>query len=183
MSVFSLSKIKSFEGRQGHGFSAEITRDGAAVASVLDEANGGMMRIDWFTGKGAARKYGNPEAAKELIELARAEYAAAGGDAAYEAELKSRNQWFEGAGLSKASDQDMLEQWINAEFLRIQLLKSLRRWSKNQTVFRVAGDKVGQFRMLSMPYSPAALAHLEQRFGTTLEFVFNPAKENSKGIG
>ena len=44
---YSLRKVKTFEGRDGHGLNAELLRDGKPVAFILDEGCGGEMRFRW----------------------------------------------------------------------------------------------------------------------------------------
>ena len=74
MPEFTLTKVKTFIGNEGHGLNAEITMDGKPVAFVLDEANGGMIQVDWFSVQGRLRSHGNDAARAALLQHARAEY-------------------------------------------------------------------------------------------------------------
>lgn len=47
MSEYSVSKVKTFRGREGYGFNAELQRGGKPIAFVIDEANGGMYHFEW----------------------------------------------------------------------------------------------------------------------------------------
>lgn len=45
---YSLKGLKTFPGREGEGFDAQLARDGKTVAHVHDDGNGGMIFIDWM---------------------------------------------------------------------------------------------------------------------------------------
>jgi len=47
MSEYAVSKVKTFRGREGYGFNAELLRDGSPIAFVIDEANGGVYHFEW----------------------------------------------------------------------------------------------------------------------------------------
>lgn len=183
MHEFNLANVKTFLGRQGHGLNAVIVMDGKPVADVLDEANGGAMRVTWFAGKGPERGQGNEAARSALLQHVRDEHERQSGDAAHEARCKERGIWFEGCGLSGRGDQDVIEHWINEEFARMETLRNLKRWSKTKTVFRLRSDKDGEYRTLTKPYTPEVVAFLREKFGDQLAFVFNPASPSLEGIG
>src|ERR1035437_5586271 len=48
--VLTVRKVKTFQGRKGEGFNAELVVDGKPVCFVIDEANGGMFHYDWYKG-------------------------------------------------------------------------------------------------------------------------------------
>lgn len=45
---YAVQGVKSFIGREGHGFNATLTHNGRKVAFVQDMADGGMYRYDWL---------------------------------------------------------------------------------------------------------------------------------------
>ena len=45
---YAVRKVKSLRGMEGIGFNAELCRDGKPVAYVMDDANGGEYRYDWY---------------------------------------------------------------------------------------------------------------------------------------
>lgn len=45
--VYTLKSVKTFIGREGHGFNAVLCRDGKPVADVLDDASGGPVDFHW----------------------------------------------------------------------------------------------------------------------------------------
>ncbi|MGF6641741.1 hypothetical protein [Paraburkholderia sp. MM6662-R1] len=48
MDTYSVSKVKTFNGREGLGFNATLLRNGAPVAAVMDDAHGGPSRFSWL---------------------------------------------------------------------------------------------------------------------------------------
>ncbi len=48
IAAYSVIKVKSFMGREGHGFNATLCRGGKAVAFVWDDASGGPTSFDWI---------------------------------------------------------------------------------------------------------------------------------------
>ncbi|WP_321967148.1 hypothetical protein [Burkholderia cepacia] len=47
MSNYTISKLKTFTGMEGHGFTLTLLRDGKVVAEVRDAAEGGPIHFDW----------------------------------------------------------------------------------------------------------------------------------------
>lgn len=45
--TYSIAKLKTFRGREGHGFNATLLRDGVEVALVYNDASGGETRFEW----------------------------------------------------------------------------------------------------------------------------------------
>lgn len=45
--VYTLKSVKTFIGREGHGFNAVLCRDGKPVADVRDDASGGPVDFHW----------------------------------------------------------------------------------------------------------------------------------------
>ena len=45
--MYTVSKVRSFTGREGPGFNATLNRDGQPVCLIIDEGNGGSMLFRW----------------------------------------------------------------------------------------------------------------------------------------
>ncbi len=45
--TYGVTKVKTFRGREGHGFNATLLRDGKPVALVMDMADGSCARFEW----------------------------------------------------------------------------------------------------------------------------------------
>lgn len=181
---FALTKIKTFEGRNGPGLNAQITMDGKAVADVLDSGDGGMMSIDFFSAaSGGQRTYGNPAAEAALVAHLRAEYAAAGGDGGYKARMQALGLWVEGSELSSRSDHDVIEEWINRTVDEVKTIASYKRMAKSATLFRLAEDKSTAYRKVKAPLSdPRVLPHLREKYGASLVWVFDPENPSLTGL-
>lgn len=54
--LYTVKGVKSFIGRQGHGFNASLYKDGKKIAFVIDNANGGMLDFQWEKGCQAEEK-------------------------------------------------------------------------------------------------------------------------------
>jgi hypothetical protein len=48
MSIYTATKIKTFEGMEGRGYNATLLRDGKPVAEVIDDASGGGTMFHWL---------------------------------------------------------------------------------------------------------------------------------------
>lgn len=62
MKNYSISGVKTFVGREGHGYNAHLLCNGVKVAFLIDDANGGPLNIQWLDYaaphvQGAARDY------------------------------------------------------------------------------------------------------------------------------
>jgi len=51
MHKYTIKNLKSFLGREGHGFNIDLYRNGVKVAFVQDMADGGEIRFDWVDHK------------------------------------------------------------------------------------------------------------------------------------
>lgn len=171
MTKYSITAIKAFLGRDGHGFSANLLADGKKVATLLDEACGGQMRIDWLLDAPEGRRV----LETAFTEFVRAEYERGGGHEGYLARMQALGLHFEGdSGLT--NDQAKAEYWINQYVDRAETRKKLLRWCKTKTVFGLV-DEPGKYRTLTRPYTPAGEQFIRQQYGERVKFVVNPGDE------
>jgi len=140
---YSVKGVKLFEGREGEGFNLTLLRNGKPVAFCIDSGNGGDVRMDWTDGgwQGAEAK-------------------------ALDAHLASLppEKWQD-----KDSSHDLpvssgmfLWELVNVE----QEKKTLRRWCKRKTVFRVDGEKYGPgaWAIFETPCTPESRQKVESRY-------------------
>ena len=144
-STYTVKGIKSFKGMEGLGFNATLYRDGRKVAFVTDEARGGCFRYDWVD-----------EAEEALLD-------------AYvktqpPVECDVARHW----GMSM--DTDLFLAILVSE---AETQTKMKRVARKQTLFRVKGDKPGEYRTLSRPYDNQTKAYLAKVYGDHLEEVFN----------
>jgi hypothetical protein len=128
---YAVTKIKTFRGRDGHGLNATLTRDGKAIAFVLDEGCGGMMRFDWDD-----RNHG--ESTEETLFRV------------FIASLPPDPEDKSSTLSPETLQQFAMERWVNAEVDRITNAKRFRKACKTKTLFQV-GDDVGgdEFRCIN----------------------------------
>lgn len=167
--AYTLSGIKTFIGREGHGFNATLKRDGKAVAFARDDASGGSMWIDWKDGHRDSKE------AYAFEVFARMEYDANGGR---ERHVKSLQDFgIEDETITEQSDADVAEDWINRAIDLHATEKRLKRLAKTQTLFRLKGDSESVWRTIPKhAYSQAIVDHLTKKHGDLLETIFNPAE-------
>ena len=136
--IYTVKNVKDFIGREGHGYECSLYKDGKRIGRVTDTAGGGM--VDFYLDKGE----------KEILDT----------------HCKTLPKWGKEYGDSEYdTDCDhFVTSLVSAFEANAHKMKQYRKWCKNQTVFRVVGDKDGEFRTLSQPYTESIKAHLEKKF-------------------
>lgn len=161
MTTYTITKIKTFTGMEGYGLNATICRDGKPVAFVLDDARGGDMDISFrnplqtpasFKASAATWQQEEQDAHAWALDWFR-NAPEAESCRATRAELQSEFP----ATARELTGAEALEDWINTTADAMELAKKqaaqLKRWSKTQTLFRINGDKAGEYRTMSAPIS------------------------------
>lgn len=113
---YSVTKVKSFRGMEGQGFNATLLKNGAKVAFVIDEGNGGCYRYEWADG---FRETPESEAF-----------------AAYAKSLPPMPSTF--AGMEPLDMHDDLLVSILVD--RAEIEKKMRNWCKKKTVVQIGND-------------------------------------------
>lgn len=136
--VYSVSKIRTSQGRQGEAYSATLVRNGKVVASVIEEANGGCLRIYWQDKQGG--KSAEEDRFNAYVEEEKAKISAS----AINDEV------------SKAAGFDVQEKVLFNDHICIENMvnKALddRRWKrlcKTNTLFQV-GSQIGSDKIQSI---------------------------------
>lgn len=119
----TIKNVKTFRGREGHGFNATLYVDGKKAAFVMDGGNGGCMDFEWFINSAPVMAY-----AQSLPNTAPCE-------------------WFP-EGLP--SDLELIINKMVDDHLHNKRFLAL---SKKKTLFRIPGDTPGEWRTLSAPFS------------------------------
>lgn len=141
---YGLRGIKTFQGRDGYGLNATLTRNGKAVCTLLDEGCGGMMFFDWHDRRGGASA--EEDRFKAFIEIQRAEIPA---DKKNEYDMNER-EMFDG------------EMWVNQKVDEIQNERRFKRICKTKTLFQV-GDEIGSDSFRTIKGVGAQLQSLIQK--------------------
>ncbi len=45
--MYTVTKVRSFRGRDGYGFNTDLMKDGIKIAFVIDEGCGGCLHYEW----------------------------------------------------------------------------------------------------------------------------------------
>lgn len=182
---YTLTKIRTFNGREGQGLNATICRNGVAVACVMDDASGGQVDIDFTNPLQTPASYNKSKdtwRAQETDCLAFAlTWYLTSPDAKtardFDAELDAKypNSRTRAERTERQRSYSALESWVNVMVEQHAEDKQLRRWSKTQTCFRLKGDPQGEWRTLKAPISdPRVMPTLTQRYGDKIERVYQP---------
>jgi hypothetical protein len=180
MPQFTLSKIKTFNGMEGHGLNAVVMMDSIPIAFVLDDASGGEVQIDFANPLQNPASYKKTMADKPLMESRRKAFEEFCAKWYVESgtEARDREQWEEwnkqggGAHPFKRDAHGMMVTWINHTVDEIANKRRFDRLAKNKTLFRVDGDAEGAWRTLKAPYSPAVQKFLDQKYGAKVSAIY-----------
>ncbi len=140
---YTVKNVKTFKGTDGPGFSATLYRDEIKIASVLDEGDGGDMSFMWDRPAEAGLF-------KEYCET-------------------QPPMPMEGHDPLPMTTDIMVGRLVD----NYTALAEQRRWCKGKIVFRLKGDKEGQWRTLKGVYSKPVDNILKDKFGDTLEEILN----------
>lgn len=165
---YSVKAVKTFVGTDGYGYNAALCRNGKKVAFAVQDGGGGPAMVYWE----------DREAARE--------------------EVKIKNYKGETVPVRVTPEEGLLLRFIGTlppipppEFpdlgpydVDIELFveelvndfdfeRRAKRLCKKKTLFRVVGDKAGEWRTLNIPYSNAVRKELGLRYGGKIEEVIN----------
>lgn len=153
---YEIRKFRPFEGMEGPGFSLDLHRDGKRVATVLEEGNGGMIRLHW-TGR-------DEEAAFAKVVEARREEAS--------------DKKGEGGMIS---EKEMLTGPEAAGYLVTLMVgafeaeKRFRRLVKTKTIFTLDDqyETQGAYQEIARPFTPELKAHILKKYAGRRVTILN----------
>jgi len=164
---YSLSGIKTFTGMEGYGLNANLLLDGKKIAFILDDGNGGMLRIDY-----AGKDY---EQRKKVEADFHAALVAVYDHAAY-VKYMVEEIGADAKDVGTQSPSDMAETWINQQADAAALSKRLKSLAKKHTLFRLTGDKPIEWRTVKNHiYGPASVDFIKKKYGGKVLEIYNPA--------
>ena len=142
-----LKKLKTHEDMSDETlcFSAEIWVDGRLLARVRNEGRGGSNNYDFNLTTDGTRW-------KEFSDWCKAQPPHVS------------------QGYTIPCDTDLVIYDLIGKHER---RKQLRRWCKNQTLYRLKGDKEGEWRVIKSPYFPSIERELNTKYGDKLESIAN----------
>jgi hypothetical protein len=155
--MYTIKNSKSCMSRDGIAWSMTLYRDGVKVAIVMDEGRGGCIDVDWvdrssgcvevnwidYKGQPVVLKCTHEEA--KLYEFLRGQMSDGGF----------------GDGPKQMDPDDYFAKLADEH----ESQKRIKRFCKTKTLFRVKGDKVGEHRVLKIPYCLKAHDFIIQKYG------------------
>jgi len=164
---YSVRKVKSFRGNEGLGFNAELCRDGKPVAYVMDDAGGGMYRWEWYDREaprtkvsvgglcgGEHERNATPEEARLLAHVRTLP--------------KEESEWDK--GMSYPVNDEIFVGGLVDDY---ENDRRLRRVCKTKVLFRLEGDKEGEYRTVKAAYDERTKAWMKATYGDAVVEVLN----------
>jgi hypothetical protein len=152
--AYTLKGLKSWRGREGYGFQVKLVANGAVIADVTDDANGGRIRWD-IRDDAAIRAFG---VAHGLVAPSD------GSDVPTPNDLySSRTGWEKELEVEEVYATAVCEM-VDA----LETTKQVRRWCKTQTLFRLPDDEEGAYRTIKAVYAPPVRKFILQKYGPTV---------------
>jgi hypothetical protein len=134
-------------GREGYGYECSVYKDGKRLGTVTDVANGGghlQMNLKTREDEAALEAY-----CKTLPQLS-----------------------YMNDGKEHFYDSDPCI-FVGGLVDKFEANKTHKRWCKKQTVFRIDGDKEGEFRTISAVFDARVKAHLDKKYPDKGLYILN----------
>lgn len=173
---YSVKNIKTFMGREGHGFNANLYRGKKKIAFVIDDASGGEVDVDWTVGIPPKNKADYPtekayDKAWDSYRNARKEEADLLN--AHLAKLPKVKSSFGDGKMELTVDSDWFVTELVARWGKEKAEKKIERDCKTKTLFRLEGDKTGQHWIVKAPFDEQVRAYLNKKHGDKLLEIIN----------
>ena len=169
MPTYKVTKVKTFKGREGEGFNADLLKDGKKVAEVINDASGGEVDFHWLDFKSPSAfvnnwvgYQGQPTDIRCTPE-----------EASFYEFLRGK-AWDIGAGIGRASEmvQHDPQSYVGVLVDKFLNDKRFRRLCKTQTLFRLTGDEEGTWHVIKIKFTPVVRARMTTRY-PNLDTVMN----------
>jgi hypothetical protein len=161
---FDIKGLKTWSSRNGYGYQYTLTHNGKAVATVTNDGNGGITRIEWaaMARDGSLDVGWNPSAAQ--IKKATAQHTLSTAAKAVFDSFVTALPTYQADGLSYKLDAE----WFAEELVNIaETRKSLR----NKTLFRVDGTEY----QIKAVYDAKIAAYIKGKYPTATILNEDPA--------
>lgn len=80
-------------------------------------------------------------------------------------------------GRERGYNSEPDDMWVYAQMDAAEERRTLRRWSKKYTCYRLKGDKAGSWRRINRPFSDDMRERIIKTHGDKVEAIFNPTAE------
>jgi hypothetical protein len=178
---YSVKSVKSFMGREGYGFNANLYRGKKKIAFVRDDASGGEVDVDWTCGKPPMNRDDYPT--EEASQQAWAEYHQA--NQVEKDLLETHLNTLPPAPSSYEGVEPLTidEGWFVTDCVsKYEADRDLRKMKKQcsaKTLFRKSDAGYGQYQILNSPCDDSVRARLHRDFGNDVE-IFNDVLANNE---
>lgn len=171
MPEYTVRKVKTFRGREGTGFNAELCCDGKPVALVMNQADGGSFRFEW-----------NDRGQRVPVELVSEHsgqvrlFYLLSDEAKLHEFCKGKTQTYtftlKGAAETETLPltPDMLVTNLVDDYT---LAQSMRRACTKSTCFKLKGQKDGAYMTVPFIFTSEIAAGLRKQYGEKLEVIYN----------
>ena len=176
--MYTISKIKTFIGRDGYGLNATICRDGKPICFVLDEGCGGEMRHDFKNPlQNAASFHATTHEMATQEEMALGVYCLAFLSSEeiaveYKSAQKMKDSYAPQIRVEMYVARNAVELWINTTVDSYQNDKRFNRIAKTKTLFRLKADPASDWRTMPGPCSPAIQAYLAKTYPDQIDKIW-----------
>ena len=158
---YTVAKVKTFTGRGGRGYSAQLLFDGKVVADAFNEGNGGDVNLDWHDKSKrvpltVVEKPGSPIAHFWPEEAKLLQF------------CKGQTRSF----LDEIFDLTIYL-YVGELVDNFVLEKELRRKCKTKTCFRLKSSGSDTYMCYSAVYTKEVQDTLKKRYGDDLELIYN----------
>jgi hypothetical protein len=143
---YTVTKIKTFRGREGHGLNATLCRDGKAVAFVMDSGNGGMVDFDFVD-----QKHGE-SAERAMFQ-------------GFIAATVPPDPEDRGSNRDPLTLQQFaMENWVNAIVDKMESDKRFRKACKTKTLFQVGAAVGGDEFLVIKGVDAGAREYIQKKY-------------------
>ena len=149
---YAVKSVKSFHGRDGKGFNANLFRGSKKVAALIDSGNGGIVSIHWMA-------QGDTE------------------EGLLDAHIKTLDPVdYEGCENPLVIDAGWFVTDCVTQWERERDIRKMKKQCQTKTLYRTSDQKKGEYYIMNTPFDTALLFKLYTEYPKGVE-VFNEVFE------
>lgn len=160
---YGITGLKTFRGMEGRGYNATLCRDGAKVALLIDGGNGGMLDVEWadHAKPRVGAKIKRHDGSEAILKCTPEE-------ALLRNFLWGKTYTFDG----HVMDQD-IESFCGELIDAFTNERRFRRMCIKKVLFRLKGDKGGEYRVINQVFSQPLHAAMVKKYGDKIDVILN----------
>jgi hypothetical protein len=168
---YAVKSVKSFSGRDGCGFNANLYRGSKKVAALIDSGNGGEVSIEWLVGT-------TPRTHEDSAGWAAWHKAVKKEEDLLNAHIKTLDKVeSEHGGNPLIIDAGWFVTDCVTQWERDRDIRKMQRQCVTKTLFRTSDQKEGEYSILNMAFDTALLFKLYKQYPKGVE-IFNEVFDN-----